>query len=62
MVRPGKRPRARRSAIRTPKGRLQTVATEATFRLSRIAVHSSGVNASNIVGRALELVGGRDRQ
>ena len=40
---PQKRPRASAMAMAMPNGRLTRVATNATFRLSRTAVHSSGL-------------------
>ena len=43
---PQNRPRARASATSTPSGRLTSMAQSETFRLSRIAVSSSGVKSN----------------
>ena len=48
---PQKRPRASAMAMAMPKGRLTRVATMATLRLSRTAVHSSGLRVIQSIGR-----------
>ncbi len=50
-VLPGKRPRASSSAAATPKGRLASVATAATLRLSSTATHSSADSLSHSTAR-----------
>ena len=47
---PQKRPRASAMAMAMPNGRLTRVATMATLRLSRTAVHSSGLRLIQSIG------------
>src|SRR4029453_10803858 len=56
---PQNRPRASTMAMAMPNGRLTSVATTATLRLSRTAVHSSGLRViQSMLGSPQRIVDG----